>query len=306
METNPAKVTKYFQLNPLRLTELKLRFSETDKIFAKNTFPIKNKKYLFGIEVEVEGVHDPVNTCDYWNTVADGSLRNGGIEFVSHPLRGDQLEGALTSLKHSLPPTHKFSKRTSVHIHMNIRDLTVDEIVTLTTLYIALEKLLFRWVGHNRENNPFCIPIAETDYPRYLHTFIQNPGNIREYWNKYSALNLVPILTKGTIEFRHMHGTIDVTRLLIWISMLSALKDMAKKHTLKEVLAMLEPLNNTSDYNAFISYVFGDFAQEFNEYDLQSLLEHNITITKLMYIPIDHVNLELNPQFTATTLRRTF
>lgn len=294
METNDNKVSKYFSLPTLKITDLKTRLANADKLYQTTT-KVKQPKYLFGIEVEVENCANRIeHNYNYWNLTQDNSLRNNGLEFVSYPLRMEQIEGALYELNEKLPPHHVFSGRTSVHIHMNVRDLNISQIINMTTLYLLVENVLFKWVGHNRNKNPFCIPISEAGYYNSLPSLLKNPNDIRNVWNKYSALNLVPITEKGTVEFRHMYGTADIKTLMTWVNMLACLKDVAKSHTLDKIMELITPLNTTSAYQGLVHYIFKEYTTEFDNYNFQELMEHNVTLIKLGYKPT-RIKQELTP-----------
>lgn len=295
---NTNRVSKYFSLPVLKLTELKARLASADAKYQVNTFPIKQKKYLFGIEIEVENCYNPLRG-NYWTPTSDGSLRNHGVEYITPPLRLEQIEGALTEFQTLIPSDHSFSGRTSVHIHMNVRDLTISEIINLVTLYLVVERVLFKWVGHNRNNNPFCIPISDTNYYQQLTHILQHPENIRSVWNKYSALNLVPITEKGTIEFRHLYGTANINTIMTWVNLLACLKDKARKYTLDQILDMIKPLNTSSAYHAFINDIFDEFFIELQYDDIQELMEHNVTQIKLSYSKINQPTSVRSPSYAT-------
>ena len=145
---NKNRVTSYFKLPSLKLTELKSKLEAADKKFPAKLSNM-NKAYLFGIEVEVENVTHlmkDVASLNYWKFTTDNSLRDNGCEFCSLPIRANQVEGAIQGLEEFLPKEKQFSNRTSCHVHMNVRDLTISEIYNLIIIYYALEKILFRWV----------------------------------------------------------------------------------------------------------------------------------------------------------------
>ena len=146
---NKNRVSKYFNLPALNQTDRAEMLSKEDAFYSR-THTIINDAYIFGIEVEVENVPNPRVQYfhrPYWGLTADNSLRNNGVEFVSLPLKGYQVEAAPKQLANSLPKEHQFSERTSVHIHMNVRDLTIEQIVNLMLIYTSLENLLFNWTG---------------------------------------------------------------------------------------------------------------------------------------------------------------
>ena len=143
IKVNDGKVSNYFNLPTMGQTERNTRYKLEDQQH-ENLLPLISKSYIFGIEIEVENVATMVIDAydrSYWNVVEDHSLRNNGLEFVSIPLRGDQIERALTQFNKALPKEHDFSPRTSVHIHMNVRDLLISEIaVILNDLPLAVGK----------------------------------------------------------------------------------------------------------------------------------------------------------------------
>ncbi|MCI0550231.1 MAG: hypothetical protein L0287_04700, partial [Anaerolineae bacterium] len=137
-----------------------------ESIFSK---PLINNEWLLGLEIEVENVilakyQEAVALTHYpiWNPKPDNSLRNNGMEFVSIPMKGTMVHKALHFLAHALGPKIDFSSRTSVHVHMNVRDMTISQIAAIGVVYAAVERLLFKWVGKGREASIFCVPLYET------------------------------------------------------------------------------------------------------------------------------------------------
>ena len=288
-QVNKNKLSTLFPLNPLKLTRQLESLQQEDTLWP-TTYKVIQPSYVFGIEVEVENINYSIEQPkykNYWNTVADGSLRNNGIEFVSLPLKAFQVEKALLQVKEQLSRNDPvFSERTSIHVHMNVRDLTIDQILALTLIYTSVEPLLFKWVGHNRNRNTFCIPLLNTDFYNLYKDITRNPTYIPRMWMKYTAFNLIPIGSKGTVEFRHMHGTLDIQRLITWINLLSLLKLYVKQHTLNEIIGTIQFLNTNSFYTEFVSDIFKSYAKELlsNTDNIQQELESAITYCKLASI----------------------
>lgn len=303
---NKNKVTSYFKLPSLRLTELKSRLEPADKKYPAKLSDM-NKAYLFGIEVEVENIPDAPNKLNYWNITTDNSLRNHGYEYCSFPIRANQVEGAIQELDEALPKTRTFSERTSCHVHMNVRDLAISEIYNLIVIYYALENVIFKWVGHDRENNIFCIPLNEGRFYRSLPYFETHINDTIHNWNKYTALNLIPIREKGTVEFRHMYGTLDSGTLLTWINILCCLKDTAKRYEPKKLQELIKNLNTNSEYQLFLSNVFGQYQTIFDTYPLQSLMEKPISQLKLGFptkdVAVPDRTENFTPEFEEIALR---
>ena len=244
------------------LPRLKTTEKELDEHEAlnpyKNIHPLVEKATYIGLECEIENVNLS-RRSPYWTITKDGSLRNGGLEFVSHPIKVTRVEQALHELFNSyLYPGFTYSDRTSVHIHMNVRTLTVSQLQTLVLTYMVFEKALFKWVGNDRDKNIYCVPLYDIVLTEGLVT---NLENIRGFgWMKYTALNLRPILDKGSIEFRHLYGTNDTKTIITWINFLLCLKKYALRNKPEYIKERIYELNTTSEYMAFLREVFDDQA----------------------------------------------
>ena len=263
---NLNRISKYFNLPAFGQSQRDKLFAKQNALF-KNTRLLHNPHYIFGIEVEVENITNSNvhgEYADYWTTTADNSLRNNGIEYVSVPLRAEQLEGAFTQLIKGINKDHVFSPRTSVHVHMNVRDMTINQINNLLIIYTMVEDLLFNYAGESRKNNVFCIRLQDTNYIKLMQQFQDDPPNVVHNWNKYTALNLLPISDKGTVEFRHMRGTLDIDVLLTWVNLLACIKTYAKENTTKHLLQQVMMLNAESNYDMFLYHVFGEYTSYLN------------------------------------------
>jgi hypothetical protein len=183
-----------------------------------------------GVEVEVEGVTSNSDDFKYWDVVHDGSLQHG-LEFVSKPVWGTAISKALDELGYFFNKNPPYlSMRTSVHVHINTLDMTVDQLVRLIELYLYYEPCLFRlheeW---NRYDNIFCVPTKKSTAIQKGYAHLLNDlahDRIRgEYVSyKYSALNPNSLKRFGTLEFRHMGGCCDVELISYWINILLQLK----------------------------------------------------------------------------------
>lgn len=232
-----------------------------------------------GIEVEVErcnleemidGDH-PFHT--FWRVIEDNSLRNNGREFVSYPITGNRIPVALTLLRDVLKahyPQHEFTSRTSVHIHVNCRHLTQEQFCSLILLYLVLEPVFYYFADKTKEKrsqNNFCVPVEFSKFtlklPQIIEALKTNNGKnavklINNHWRKYSGFNLLPMKTQGTVEFRHLTGTIDVPFLMRWINMILRLRKYALDNPIDSVLKSIFELNTISSYRGFVTAVLGD------------------------------------------------
>lgn len=220
-----------------------------------------------GIEVEIENVRyhfqsdspskpklqyfewiDPgvkLNAIDkHWSIVKDNSLRYGSEFIFNGPKKGREIIEALTQLQMFFD-TYKSqgegpiaSDRCSVHCHLDVRDLTGQELDNLIMVYILFERLLFAYVHPSRLKNNYCRPITDSGFKHTLINIRQNAAPekfagalqiIRNKCDKYSALNLLPLQSFGTVEFRHHEGTTSILKgLLEWVNIILAFKLAAK------------------------------------------------------------------------------
>ena len=257
-----------------------------------NIFPNINlilpKKYI-GIEVEVEKVPKIAYINDHiWNIKEDGSLRNSGLEFVSTPLCGNQIKVALQTLfTETIPIDADFSERTSIHIHINMRDSLCNELINLVLLYIVFERLFYKFAGPERYENIFCVPVQETKLPIAVANYLiyQDINILIREWQKYSGLNLAPLRNFGTVEYRHMKGHRDPIYLLKWINLIFRLHKYAKKNSFLNLFNYIKTLNSTSLYEEFIKVVFRDEADYLLSPQLKQDMEQGVSTVKSISLP---------------------
>ncbi len=183
-----------------------------------------------GIEIEVENVSAEGVTLKFWDTVRDGSIVNG-IEFVSKPVWGTAIWEALNEVGKLLAKEDPYlSFRTSVHIHVNVLEMSPAQLSHFVPLYIMYEPALFRmhetW---GRYDNIFCVPVRKSirvqDGYAALLQDLKNERIRSDYVGyKYSAFNPNALARFGTIEFRHMGGTASMDEIDQWINILLQLK----------------------------------------------------------------------------------
>lgn len=222
----------------------------------QNIYPLVEKATYLGIECEIENctinktITDPI-----WEFKKDGSLRNNGLEAITPPIKASRIESALWTLfTKRLNPGYEYSDRCSTHVHMNVRTLTEEQLKSLVLTYMVFEKALFHWVGHNRNENIYCVPLHEIKIANQLLPKLSYIPHLT--WSKYTALNLKPITSMGTIEFRHLEGTNNILRIITWINFLLSLKKFSLQNRLDTILDQILSMNTISNYLAFVNQVF--------------------------------------------------
>ena len=243
---------------------------ETPSIPQKSEFV--NDYRCVGIEIEQEfdnNQPDLTLRSEYWQTKRDHSLRNVGIEYVTKILAPSDVPKAIEQV---LPYISRGldSWRAGIHVHIDARDLSEQELWRLGMLYAILEPLIFMWEGNGRDHSRFCVPwynaskgVASvmagimSDSPR-------KAGDMLHKYGKYSALNLLPITSFGSVEFRHMQTTTDPARIMKYVMLCHCIVEASKRD--------INPLLELSTLGAeqFVSDIlFGkcDFLKEVNDYE---------------------------------------
>lgn len=259
---------------------------------------------IIGVEVELEGMHvasgfannglprrtdsaegfsyDSDNNgikfgVGYWNIKSDGSLRVGGVEFVTKKLFGKDLSLALDELHDYLVantvPNSTPSDRCSIHIHLDVTDLNKNEYARLLIDYAIFENVLFHYCGADRKENLYCLPFAKSDdFKRTLShilTSVNKDIDFRKYVNgfpKYSALNLRATSTYGSLEFRLHGGTHDMMRVKEWINIIMCLKKNCRGNTAHNLHREISRYGVTN----YLEKVFGHYHRILDYDDCES------------------------------------
>jgi hypothetical protein len=268
-------VTKIFKIKPP--VQFKSAFKAVE---------CSNKELVMGVELEVENTREIDHyTGGYlsglWMFERDGSLRVGhggeAYEFISKPV---QMQFLLPELQKFFEYTkfdeENYSDRCSVHVHTNVTDFTQDMLASLSMVYTVVEDVLFQYANHykaptmdgyNRDTNLYCIPWNQC---RMNHRLVEKLfGNSHAHlarWQKYTALNLLPITTQGTVEWRHMHGTADMEKLTTWLNLIGSIMWYARRTQLDDVIKTILTLNDTSAYRQFFLDVTKGYLEYKEEY----------------------------------------
>lgn len=268
--------------------------------YRHGELPAVNPTLMLGLELEVEAVRWPngdiINDCDRlgFRVHDDGSLRGvnnlPAYEFISKPIESRHALHALTEFYKKAQfseENQNFSDRTSVHVHVNCLDLEWETLACVALLYTIMEAPLFGFVnadpkqpeGHYRDTNIYCIPWAQCrDHYGLVANFLSNPTTQLARWQKYTALNLLPLTTQGTVEFRHMHGTADMVKLTKWINMIGGIFKFAKESKLADLEKEIYNLNTVSHYEQFFREVLANQIDYSPEY--AHLLEEGCILAK--------------------------
>lgn len=242
---------------------------------------VTNKTFTAGLECEIEHISDYA-LPNGWQASDDGSLRNNGVEFISSPSNREKLIEEFSALHKNIEYKKSrffdpFSERTSVHVHVNCLDLTKSQVKNIVLLYCLFEPFFFELADKKRANNIHCVPLSETYLPTYLRFSLEK---LMGTWSKYTALNLCRLGDLGTLEFRHMPGTSDVSLIEQWICVLENLWVAGQTH-------MLSPktLSDENMIKTLFSKVFAGCPKILENKDtLLSQIENNLIDVKLSFV----------------------
>ncbi len=196
-----------------------------------------------GIEIELEGHPLPTGVTGkipkekrYWVVTPDGSLRGEAAEYVlARPVDRKDVKAALDQLAHNLEGVElEDSGRAGVHVHINVRDLTMVQMFTFVLLYLVFERVLVRFCGEQRQGNLFCLRVEDAEYLSYaLHRAIKTRGysHLSSDELRYASINLTALSKYGSLEFRAMRSPVAHEVIEQWVELLLALKDSACKFT---------------------------------------------------------------------------
>lgn len=272
------------EINERTVSDLMLGDANYPKDGVDLTFPDPN--LILGLELEIEnwkGLDRAQILRDQrWALKTDGSLRGEARELITLPTKAKFLQRLLKdAYERYAVQEEDFSERCSVHVHMNVLDYTMDQLKVLCICYQMFERLLYTFVGRDRKDNIFCVPWYESGMS---HSFLDNTKSSMSEWEKYTALNLLPVQAQGTVEFRHLYGTCDVSVIMQWVRLIARLHLFARKTTIKGLSEIVLNMNTVSNYDQFLMDVFGEDAGVLRKDHYQATLSIGVVDAKLMFL----------------------
>jgi hypothetical protein len=209
------------------------------------------------------------------------------VEWITHPIAARWAPHALNDLLgNCLSKDCCFSPRTSIHVHLNVQEFDSAQVIDATLLYAAFEPLFYKYTGRGRIKNIYCVPLVDTSLLTGMNA--GNLGNILETWSKYTGLNLLPIRDLGTIETRHMHGTFDHRKVVIWIRMWIKLLEYVKRVGTAVVRKTLLDMHQYTDYQQLLTDIFGDDAINL-KYESYRDISRSVNVVKRAFLSTNTV-----------------
>jgi hypothetical protein len=246
-----------------------------DKRTIQELFEPRLQSGLFGVEIEMESdgpIDARLTDIPEWLRLADGSLRGEfNAEYVLvKPLRLKSAKAAITKLKAALQNAGteiNDSVRAGVHIHLNVQDLTMQELLTLLTAYYILEDALVDKCGEGRAGNHFCLRARDSDWTMFLLSNALREDRLLQQLGafdriRYSAMNLAAIMKFGSIEFRAIRTPTDLEEIFFWLDVFDQLKK--NYHLYQNPIQMVENISLGGEM-AFLDNILGPQANAFKD-----------------------------------------
>lgn len=238
----------------------------------------------FGIEIEVEGKRLPQINDQYWTTEQDASLRNGLEYVLTKPVKLQYVKKLLAYLKKKMDVNEAaldFSFRTSVHVHVNVQDLTYNQILNMIYTYLLIEAPLMDFCGDSRKGNRFCLRLEDAEGMVDCLTEMFESGEqglrlIPHDRMRYAAINIEALGKYGSIEFRALQGNMDGERITKWCHILNKIKSFAIKY---ENPSEIFNFYTKEEGEVFFNTVFEEEAKDLFTNETVRSIQRNFSLT---------------------------
>jgi hypothetical protein len=192
----------------------------------------------YGVEIEVEGKRLPRTLGEVWRVEKDNSLKTAEAwEYVMpKPLDLIGVKKALDYLSMSYVAHNSEvdeSIRAGVHVHVNVQEWNIKQLMTFATTYYILEDVLMNWCGPDREGNLFCLRAKDAEYILFQLYKTLNSRNLKHLNNdviRYASLNFLSLFSYGSVEFRGMRGTGNLDIIYDWVRIIDDMKQSSFKY----------------------------------------------------------------------------
>lgn len=202
-----------------------------------DTFKVNKSKRHVGFELEVEMIEnkttfepipDDIRNCISWK--GDGSL-DYGREFLTLPANGDKLFNNIDKVADYIRRNkYKIKPNCGVHIHIDARDLTSEQLEKVFWVYRRFQERLFEMMPPSRQNNTYCHKLDNwtvfdrakyEKFNNFWYKTTRSTNEIDREVHRYAFANFSSYYMHRrvggkTIEIRLHSGTTDTKKLINW------------------------------------------------------------------------------------------
>ncbi len=127
----------------------------------------------------------------------------------------------------------KVDRTCGTHVHFDIADYTVQDMVSFLNLYYKEHTLIDFLLPPSRRDNTYCTQIKKLEIDKMNSRFengtLEGIRNIADIlWTRYRIVNLQSYVKYGTIEFRQHGGTTEFEKIEAWIILMYQMLEAAK------------------------------------------------------------------------------
>lgn len=261
-------------------------FGPYDTVFPMSEVtPVFPYNIYTGIELEIEGVSSSMFSERYisqypdsaWFFITDDSLRGNNCEAILKvPLYGKKLQDSIDSIYTTIDSFRKSiipSYRTSTHIHLDVKNLNIKELLNVFLCYAMVEEVFYAFHRYtNRRNSVFCTPVAEyVSAESILHDLstCKDAQGIRyalvhftHQDHRYKSINLSSLPKHGSIELRFLPLIKHKEELTFFINIFHSIYTYATsiksmEHFIKNMLINKEfiPLAANGMFDKYLPFV---------------------------------------------------
>lgn len=238
------------------------------KFHKSNSFVVNPSRRYISAEIEVCGFKNntvkpsPVMAaCKKYGSLihGDGSLPSGGKEINTAPANGDMLLKILRDTYDAIGKQAGFvGREAGSHIHINVHDLTGQELQRVALVYATLEETLFKYFAPDRSSSNYCKPTANKLRAIYENIEVQTASDFfahamrTDLTDRYHALNLTAYQKYNTLECRMLGPTVSYDTMARWVMIWGDIMDFALSLNLNQAKAIAKFQKNGPQFLASI------------------------------------------------------
>lgn len=235
-------------------------------------FKICTSQRKFGVEIEAcledRSDHLPMDQVGKWSSQHDGSLGDGGREYASPILQGDEGFQEIETFTAGLKSWGYIIRQCcGLHVHIDGRDLGFDDIRKVLKIVLTYEPVIYAMLPEARYTGTYSVPLSRFPKSRFRRK-VKDESDLKSVWygpreanvnlktkyhhSRYYGVNIHSWFFRRSIEFRYHSGTLNPIKITSFIKICQALVD--KAHAIKS--AKVRKFENFQEhYESFVTFL---------------------------------------------------